>query len=154
MIPGESSSPESNIRISSRLNENDSDVELQQLTQQAAQPRSATIGADTPPAIGNAHVNPIPSSGNRVDIIGASNNGSQDNGRTRGSSNLIDNERHDKISRKTSKHIKHFESNVYKKIMYILYSFIINLCYLTTLKILLTYSIDKYYVIEKQNKFK
>lgn len=100
MIPGESSSPESNVRQSSRHNENDSDAELQQLSQQSSQPRSATIGADTPPIVGNLPVNPIMPSSNRHEIIGGINNVNQDNGRARGSNNLPDNGRLEKNNRK------------------------------------------------------
>lgn len=99
MIPGESSSPESNVRQSSRHNDNDSDAELQQLTQHTSQPRSATIGADTPPTVANAPSIQMTSSANRVDIIGGFNNGSQDTSRTRVSGNL-DNGRIDKNNRK------------------------------------------------------
>lgn len=95
MIPGESSSPESNMRQLSRLNENDSDAELQQLTQHTPQARSATIGADTPPAVSQTSVNQI-STASRLDVIGGSNEPNQDSGRSKVSSNLADNARTEK----------------------------------------------------------
>ncbi|KAL1505990.1 hypothetical protein ABEB36_005430 [Hypothenemus hampei] len=50
MVPGESSSPETSLR-QQNIGENDSEPELNQLAQNAGlhPPRSATIGADTPP---------------------------------------------------------------------------------------------------------
>ncbi|CAH1130815.1 unnamed protein product [Ceutorhynchus assimilis] len=50
MIPGESSSPETSLR-QPHIEENDSELELSHLTQNhgVQPPRSATIGADTPP---------------------------------------------------------------------------------------------------------
>ncbi|XP_072391264.1 uncharacterized protein Sec16 isoform X2 [Diabrotica undecimpunctata] len=54
MVPGESSSPESSLRIQQQSREdNESEPEFSQLTQHTSQPRSATIGADTPPAVNN-----------------------------------------------------------------------------------------------------
>lgn len=95
MIPGESSSPESNVRRSSRINENDSDAELQQLTQQTPQARSATIGADTPPTVGNV-VSQMISGANRLDIIGGSSEENQENNLVMGSDNLVNNGASDK----------------------------------------------------------
>lgn len=102
MIPGESSSPESSLRQASRLNELDSDGELQQLTQLTPQPRSATIGADTPPTV-SAPIASLQSSVNRHDVIGGSNDDGQDTTRTRGSGNLADDVRPDKNTRKLGK---------------------------------------------------
>ncbi|CAG9858230.1 unnamed protein product [Phyllotreta striolata] len=52
MVPGESSSPELPMRQSRK--ENDSEPEFNQLGQHSSQPRSATIGADTPPTVSNS----------------------------------------------------------------------------------------------------
>lgn len=100
MIPGESSPPEANVRQSSRHNDNDSDAELQQLTRHTPQPRSATIGADTPPTVGSTPNNQMTLSVNRVEIIGGSNDGIQDTVRTRQSANSVDTGRIEK-SRKS-----------------------------------------------------
>ncbi|KAJ8981603.1 hypothetical protein NQ317_011882 [Molorchus minor] len=71
MIPGESSSPESTIRgQQQRREDNDSESEFDQLAQHNPQPRSATIGADTPPALSNPVITPQPSSSNRSETIG------------------------------------------------------------------------------------
>ncbi|XP_057668729.1 uncharacterized protein LOC130901379 isoform X3 [Diorhabda carinulata] len=53
MVPGESSSPESPLNQQKNQEENDSEPEFNQLVQHASQPRSATIGADTPPSVNN-----------------------------------------------------------------------------------------------------
>lgn len=114
MIPGESSSPESNVRHSSRINENDSESELQQLTQHTPQARSATIGADTPPAVSNVVIQTT-SSANRLDIIGASSEGNQETGRAIGSNNLVDNGPGDKNNRKLG--TKQFETGIHATLL-------------------------------------
>lgn len=62
MVPGESSSPEYSRQQQQNREENDSEPEFSQLSQHTSQPRSATIGADTPPAVSNSSVIPAASS--------------------------------------------------------------------------------------------
>ncbi|XP_018571551.1 uncharacterized protein LOC108911173 isoform X2 [Anoplophora glabripennis] len=86
MVPGESSSPESTLRIpQQRRDENDSESELDQLSQHVPQRRSATIGADTPPAVSNSpNIQPATLGANRSETIGGGDStaSNQDGGRT------------------------------------------------------------------------
>lgn len=69
MIPGESSSPESTLQyIQQGRDDNDSEGEFTGLSQHAPQPRSATIGADTPPAMANPLVQPTLKSNRAKDL--------------------------------------------------------------------------------------
>ncbi|XP_023012010.2 endoplasmic reticulum export factor secretory 16 isoform X2 [Leptinotarsa decemlineata] len=75
MIPGESSSPENSLRrLQQEQDDNDSEPEFNQLVQHAPQPRSATIGADTPPATVKPTVSPPLATSNRSQIIGGADN--------------------------------------------------------------------------------
>lgn len=76
MVPGESSSPETSLH-QPNMEENDSELELNQLSQNhgVQPPRSATIGADTPPIQNQPPLiqSPPPSnlSSNRSETIGS-----------------------------------------------------------------------------------
>ncbi|KAJ8927811.1 hypothetical protein NQ314_019693 [Rhamnusium bicolor] len=86
MVPGESSSPESTLRHQQqRRDENDSESEFDQLSQLTPQPRSATIGADTPPAVPNSVITQSTLGANRSETIGGGDSTvtSQDGGRSK-----------------------------------------------------------------------
>lgn len=91
MVPGESSSPESTIRL--QRDENISETEYEQMVQPL--PRSATIGADTPPT--TIQQNPTISAQsqvNRSETIGGDNLTSQDGSRV-GAIGLDNNQQQD-----------------------------------------------------------
>ncbi|KAG5880668.1 hypothetical protein JTB14_037567 [Gonioctena quinquepunctata] len=80
MVPGESSSPENSTRRQQQeQDENDSESEFNQLVQHAPQPRSATIGADTPPATANPTGSPPLLPSNRSQVIGGAENQTRSN---------------------------------------------------------------------------